>query len=206
VDGEKTIHQRAAARIQPAVRILAISGSLRTGSSNGAILRAAATVAPPGVHVELHEGLGELPHFNPDLDVEGAAPPAPVAALRATLAAAGAVLICSPEYAHGVPGVLKNALDWLVSDGQLAGRAVAVMTAGPSGGAHAQAQLVETLATMSWRVVERGCLRLALGRAQPGQLVDAALRERLRAAVTALAAAARSAGDGADALEPAIGG
>jgi chromate reductase, NAD(P)H dehydrogenase (quinone) len=173
------------------VRILSVSGSLRSGSSNAAILHAAATVAPAGVHVEHHERLGELPYFNPDLDVEGAIPPPPVAALRASLAAADAILICSPEYAHGVPGVLKNALDWLVSDGKLVGKAVAVMTAGPSGGGHAHAQLVETLATMSWRVVVSACLRLALGRAQlgeRGELRDAALRERLRGAVAALVA------------------
>lgn len=96
------------------IRIGAISGSLRAGSSNGALLRAAATLAPQGVEVIVNEQLGGLPHFNPHLDVEGQAPPETVAAFRSFLSGSQAVIVCTPEYAHGVPGSLKNALDWIV--------------------------------------------------------------------------------------------
>ena len=136
------------------MRIVAISGSLRRGSSNAALLRAAAQVAPPDVTVEIYEGLGQLPHFNPDDDAEDSEPPAPVSALRRMLIDADAVLISSPEYAHGVPGVLKNMLDWLVSTGELVGKPVALLNASPAGGTYAQNSLRETLRTMNWQVVD----------------------------------------------------
>src|SRR5262245_12108706 len=95
------------------MKVLAIAGSLRTTSSNAALLRAAARVAPAGTELAYYDGLAALPHFSPDLDVEPIPPP--VAALRAQIGAVDALAICSPEYAHGMPGSLKNALDWLVS-------------------------------------------------------------------------------------------
>jgi NAD(P)H-dependent FMN reductase len=105
------------------MKIVAISGSLRAHSSNAALLGAAAVVAPPGVELDVYEGLSSLPLFNPDFDEEGMTPPPPVAELRARLADADGVMLCSPEYAHGMPGALKNALDWLVSVGALLGLA-----------------------------------------------------------------------------------
>src|SRR5882762_1143612 len=95
------------------LRVLALSGSLRAKSINTAVLSAVQSLAPAGLGVTLHRGLGDLPHFNPDLDT--ATPPAAVAAWREAVNAADVLLICTPEYAHGVPGALKNALDWLVS-------------------------------------------------------------------------------------------
>src|SRR5437660_3669370 len=124
------------------MKIVAICGSLRAQSSNLALLRAAAKI---GTEVQIYDGLADLPHFNPDDDVEGATPPPAVAALRAMLADADGILISSPEYAHGVPGSLKNMLDWLVSDGALAGKPVALINASPAGGAFARDSLVETL-------------------------------------------------------------
>jgi chromate reductase len=103
------------------VKILTISGSLRSRSSNTELLRAARLVADPSWIFDHYDGLAVLPHFNPDDDVDGAAPPDPVRDLRARIAAADALLICSPEYAHGVPGSLKNALDWMVSDAAMLG-------------------------------------------------------------------------------------
>src|ERR1044071_5665653 len=91
--------------------IVAICGSLRASSSNAALLRAAASVAPDGVDLVFYEGMNELPHFNPDLDAEGGAPPETVRRLRELLIGADAILISSPEYAHGVPGAFKNMLD-----------------------------------------------------------------------------------------------
>jgi len=131
------------------MKIIAICGSLRAQSSNLALLRAAAAIA---AEVEIYDGLADLPHFNPDDDVEGATPPPAVAELRTTLADADGILISSPEYAHGVPGSLKNMLDWLVSDGALVDKPVAVINASPVGGEFARDSLVETLRTMNWRV------------------------------------------------------
>lgn len=125
---------RVALRREHAVRILAISGSLRARSSNTALLGAARTLAPKGVEVVLYEGLGGLPHFNADHDGD-AAPPA-VADFRSRVRAADGVLISSPEYAHGVPGTLKNALDWLVGGHQneIVGKPVALFNASPRAG------------------------------------------------------------------------
>lgn len=130
------------------MRLFALSGSLRARSFNTALLRAAAGLVPPGVEVALYGGLADLPPFNPDLDVEPA--PAPVAALRAAIAAADGVLICSPEYAHGVPGSLKNALDWIVSSGEFTDKPTLLVNASPSfqGASLAQANLAEILRVM----------------------------------------------------------
>src|SRR6476469_2215660 len=134
-------------RVPGIVTVLTIAGSLRGGSSNANLLRAAAKLAPKGLRLVSFDGVAALPHFNPDLDVEPAPPP--VAALRAAVADAAALVISSPEYAHGVPGALKNALDWLVSGTELSSKPVLLMNASPSGGEFAQGQLAETLRTMS---------------------------------------------------------
>ena len=134
------------------IRILGISGSLRARSSSTEVLRAAAQIDPDAYAVKIYDGLADLPHFNPDLDTEGAVLPSSVATLHAEVAAADALLISSPEYAHGVPGSLKNALDWLVSGPEMPGKPVGVLTCS-SYASHARASLVETLTTMSARVV-----------------------------------------------------
>src|SRR5512143_1121199 len=86
------------------IRIIAISGSLRSASSNTVLLRAAVGLAPSGMQVELYDGIDRLPFFNPDLD--GDEVPAAVESFRAEMRTAQGLLICSPEYAHGVPGVM----------------------------------------------------------------------------------------------------
>lgn len=134
--------------------ILAISGSLRTTSSNGAILRAAARLAPGGVAVEVYQRLQEIPAFSPDLDTEPL--PEPVRDLRARVASADALLISSPEYAHGMPGSLKNLLDWLVSALEALDKPVLLLSASPGGAAFAHAQLAEVLRTMNLRLVDGG--------------------------------------------------
>jgi chromate reductase, NAD(P)H dehydrogenase (quinone) len=112
-----------------------------------------ALVGTEGVVVEAYEGLGTLPHFNPDLDREGDIALPQVADLRERVSIADGLLICSPEYAHGVPGSLKNALDWLVSSPVIIGKHVALIN--PSVRAkHAQAALRETLTVMSMNVLE----------------------------------------------------
>ena len=171
--------------------ILAISGSLRARSSNTEVLRAAAALAPEDVGVTFFEGLGDLPHFNPDLDEPGAIAPASVSAFRALVAAADAVLISSPEYAHGVPGSLKNALDWLVSGSEIPYKPVGLLNVS-SRSTYAHPSLAETLRTMSTVVVPEASITVPLdGRRLDAAAIAAApeFAEPLRSAVRALVGA-----------------
>jgi NAD(P)H-dependent FMN reductase len=140
------------------MRILAIPGSLRAASLNAALLRAAARLAPPGIVVGVFAGLGELPLFNPDLEAQL---PSRVHSFRERVASADALLISSPEYAHGVTGAIKNALDWLVSYEPFVNKPVAVLNTSPRAH-HADAALREILITMSARLVEEASLSLPL--------------------------------------------
>lgn len=151
-------------------RILALSGSLRALSSNSAILRVAAVVTPPGVVVELHPGLDLLPYFNPDLDreLDDPALPAAVKELRHTLGSADALLVSSPEYAHGISGLMKNALDWLVGGPEMVGKPVGVINTAPHA-TYAYDALTETLRTMSAVLVDDACVAIPVPR---GQSVD----------------------------------
>src|SRR3954452_4217910 len=174
------------------MKILAISGSLRAGSSNTALLRAMAALAPETVHIELWRGLGDLPHFNPDLDGDDS-PPA-VVDFRSRLIAADGVLISSPEYAHGVPGVLKNALDWVVGSGELVGKPVALINASPRA-THAQASLLETLTVMTTVLVAEASITVPLlGKTldEDGIASDPLFSEPLRTAIAAFARAIAS--------------
>jgi chromate reductase, NAD(P)H dehydrogenase (quinone) len=140
------------------VTIFAISGSLRSGSLNSMLLRAAARLAPPGISVELYRDLGNLPLFNPDLET---ADPRPVAALRQRIIASDAVLIASPEYARGVTGAIKNALDWMVGNESFVDKPVGLLNASPRA-TIAQAALRETLVTMSARIVTAACVTVPI--------------------------------------------
>lgn len=142
-----------------AVRVLAISGSLRRSSSNTALIQAAARLAPPGIEVAIYDELDRLPPFNPDLDTD--TPPPAVAAFRSALDGCDAMLLSSPEYAHGVPGVLKNALDWVVGSGELVDKPVALVNAS-SRAHHAWNSLLETLTVMSARVVREASITVPL--------------------------------------------
>jgi NAD(P)H-dependent FMN reductase len=170
--------------------VLAISGSLRAQSSNTALLRAAAALAPPGMEFVLYAGLGDLPHFNPDLDGEGQQPPEAVAALRSQVSAADGLAISSPEYAHGVPGSLKNALDWLVSWPDFAGKPVLLLNASAAGGQWAQQSLVETLTVMSARVADTSLLAPFLRKKLDlrGIISDPEAERALRASLESFAA------------------
>jgi NAD(P)H-dependent FMN reductase len=143
------------------MHLLALSGSLRAGSLNTALLEAASVLAPRGVTITLFERLAELPHFNPDLDLSDREPPAAVADLRRAVGTADGVLLSTPEYARGLPGSFKNALDWLVGSTEFPGKHVAVLS--PSERAvHARAQLSVILTTMSARLIERPTLVIPL--------------------------------------------
>src|SRR5579885_3059370 len=126
------------------VKILAISGSLRTSSSNTNVLRAIATIAKPNISIEIFEQLGALPYFSPDIDTEDAH--AAVQIFRNAIQKADAVIICTPEYAFGAPGMLKNALDWTVSSGSFSRKPLALLSASPlaSGADKAHASLLLT--------------------------------------------------------------
>jgi len=178
------------------MRILAISGSLRAASSNTSALKAAALLAPAGTELVLYGELGGLPHFNPDLD--GDAPPAIVQALRREVGLSDGLLISSPEYAHGIAGALKNALDWLVASLEFPGKPVALISASARA-VHAEAQLREILATMSARLVGTASIALPLlGRNLDahGILADPALSAELRAAMRSFVDAIAGHADG----------
>ncbi len=169
------------------MKILAISGSLRAASSNTALLRAARALAPEGVEVELFEGLAGLPHFNPDDEAEEVSPES-VRAFRSLVRDADAVLICSPEYAHGVPGSLKNALDWLVGSGEFFGKPVATINASARA-VHAEAALVETLGTMGSRMVPEAIRVVPVqgrGLDDAGMIQNTEIAEAIRASLIAL--------------------
>lgn len=160
------------------MKLLAIAGSIRATSSNAALVRATARLAPPGAAVEVYDGLAQLPHFTPDLDVEPL--PRPVAALRAAIGACDGLVIATPEYAHGMPGSLKNALDWLVSATEPIDLPVLLISASPSGAAHAHAQFSEVLRTMNLRLVDGGAHVFSRAKLDAaGEVAD----ERLLAAV-----------------------
>lgn len=135
------------------MNVLALSGSLRAESTNAALLRAAIGLAPPAMVVTICDCIGALPPFNPDLDEEGAVAPPAVATFRDRLRAAEGFVISSPEYAHGVPGSFKNALDWTVSSGELMDKPVLLLNAARAGGERAQASLADTLTMLSARVL-----------------------------------------------------
>lgn len=140
------------------MNILAISGSLRAVSINSALLRAAVRLVPPEIRVEIYQGLGKLPLFNPDIE---ATEPAAVVDFRNRIIAADAVLIASPEYAHGITGVLKNALDWMVGNESFVNKPVALLNASPMS-IHAPASLKEIVTVMSARVIEEASITLPI--------------------------------------------
>jgi NAD(P)H-dependent FMN reductase len=136
-------------------RLLALCGSQRSRSLCAGLLRACRALAPAGVEVVLFEQHKQFPLFNPDI----ADLPDGVRALQQAIDAADALLIASPEYAHGVSGTIKNTLDWLVSHPPFAGKPVAVLN--PSyQSQHADAALKETLRTMSADLIDAACVRI----------------------------------------------
>jgi chromate reductase len=142
-------------------RVLLISGSTRAGSSNTMALRALHDLDHPGVKTDLYQDLSKMPVFVPDL----APVPAEVVDLLAQLSAADAVLFATPEYAGGLPGALKNLLDWTVGGGQLYGKLVAWLdVANPGRGAGARDQLRTVLGYVAARIVEPACVHINLDR------------------------------------------
>jgi len=159
------------------MRILGISGSLRRGSHNSELLRAAADLLPPGVELDWFGGLREIPPYDVDDDVEPA--PSAVSELREAIGFADAVLFATPEYNASIPGVLKNALDWASRPfpyNSLRGKPVAVIGAstGMFGGVWAQAELRKVLGAIGARVLDRD---LAVGTADTAFHADGTLHD-----------------------------
>jgi chromate reductase len=180
------------------MRILGISGSLREGSHNTSLLRAAAKLLPSGVELEIYDGLRELPPYDADRDVEPA--DAAVEQLREAIAGADGVLIATPEFNGSIPGVLKNALDWAsrpFPDNALRGKPVAVIGAstGLFGAVWAQAETRKVLGVIGADVIDR---ELPVGQAEAafaddGGLLDADQHAALADLVGVLAARAGAA-------------
>ena len=159
------------------MRIFAVSGSLQAASSNTRFVRAARDLAPEGVEVDVFESVGALPHFNPDLVAPGA-----VTDFRERIAAADGVLIASPEYAHEMPGSLKNALDWVVGSGELYAKPVAIVVVSPrpNGGVYAREAIERTLGAQGSTVVSSTTLGVV--KHEVGD--DGAFVDQVRDAVT----------------------
>jgi NAD(P)H-dependent FMN reductase len=171
------------------VKLLAISGSLRRRSTSSAALRTAAAAAPPGVQVDVYGGLRELPHFDPDLEAE---PPTTVISFHEALDNSAGVLLCVPEYAHGIPGSFKNALDWTVGRGSLSRKPVTVIkTSAPGRGAYARAALERVLFALDADVTF-AAVPVAAPRDGLDELNDSEAATQLRAVVAELADRAAS--------------
>jgi chromate reductase len=168
------------------INILAISGSLRPHSSNSTIINVMAGVAPQDVMIITYHDMATLPHFSPDIDND--TPPASVTKFRHLLKQADGVLISTPEYAFGVPGSLKNALDWTVSSGEFVDKPVALVTAS-SQGKYAHASLLLTLGAISAKVDEDAALLISFIRSKinsEGQITDASVLASLHKVLDAL--------------------
>lgn len=167
------------------MNFLAISGSLRAASLNSALLRATARLAPEGMSVRVFEGLGDLPLFNPDIENTD---PIGVAKLKMQIAAADALIIASPEYAHGITGALKNALDWLVSSEAFVNKPVALFNAAPRA-VHAYASLREIVTMMSAHVVNESSIVLPVSGSkldEDGIYADPDMSASIRSALQSL--------------------
>jgi NAD(P)H-dependent FMN reductase len=173
------------------VQILLISGSTRQGSGNTAALRTVQALAPDGIATELYDGLTALPAFSPDEDER---PPGPAAALRERIAAAGALLFCTPEYGGTLPGSLKNLLDWTVGGGEIYGKPVGWVNVAVGGrGTGAEEHLAMVLRYVGAVAVDGACVRVPVPREAVGPdgiITDPEIRTALGAALTTLAGAA----------------
>ena len=172
--------------------ILAVSGSLKRASINSAALRAAAAAAArSGIAVTIDDSVRQLPHFDPDLE---AAPPASVRRFRAACEASSGVLLAVPEYAFGIPGAFKNALDWTVGSGSLYRKPVTLLNVAPPGrGTHAREALELVLTALDADVTVHSMPIGHGDRPADGEIVDPQIVDELQAVVVALA---RRAGSG----------
>lgn len=168
--------------------VIALCGSQSAKSANLQLINEVKRLSNKQFNVEVFTGLNQLPHFNPDLDGESA--PASIAAFRSALRQADGVLICTPEYAMGVPGTMKNALDWLVSSMELSNKPVALITASTSG-EKAHASITGTLNILEARMTSDMQLWIPFIKAKmpaDGSIRDEEVRTRLSTLIDTLAA------------------
>jgi chromate reductase len=166
--------------------IFGISGSLRPGSSNHNILRYLEKICPADFNFFIYDSLAEIPPFDPGNDNES--PPKPVSELRNFITNADAIIICTPEYAYGVPGQLKNALDWTVSSGSFSGKPTALITAS-TGGENAHAALVKILGAIDADLLQDATLLISFIRSKmssEGNINDAETGKSLKAVFNAV--------------------
>lgn len=162
------------------IHILGISGSLRSDSTNTLILKTLGSLLPSNISFEIFQGLDEIPHFSPGITDNG-----PVSRFKQAIQQATAVVVCTPEYAFGVPGTLKNALDWTVATGDLNDKPVSAISASPlnSGGSNALASLLLTLTALGAKKNEGSSLSVPNIKSKigpDGQINDEGLLEALR--------------------------
>jgi NAD(P)H-dependent FMN reductase len=169
--------------------VLLLSGSLRRGSTNEAVLRTAQAAAPDRVRTVLYDGLETLPHFNPDDDTDPL--PAQVVGLRTAIDEAAGILICTPEYAGTLPGSFKNLLDWTVGGTEIVGKPAAWVNSAAQGRGHgAEDTLRSVLGYTGAEVVAPACVRIPVDRGMVGAdglITDPAVREQLRDVLALLA-------------------
>ena len=182
---------RAEARTDGERLVLGVSGSLREQSVNTAILRAMGRLAPKGIRFELCDGLDRLPYFSTDLDRDTLPANGAVRQWRDRLREADAVVVCTPEFAAGVPGVLKNALEWTVSSAEFMNKRTAVISASPTqtGGDKAHASLLLSLGMLMADVPEAAKLTIPLASKylnESKEVTDPELLDRLRAVLAAI--------------------
>ena len=159
--------------------ILAISGSLRAGSSNHTVLQYLGRLTPADITYTIYDGLAVIPAFDPGLDNDDA--PASITNLRKLISEANAIIICTPEYAYGVPGALKNALDWTVSSGSFSGKPVALITAS-TGGENAHEAMIKILRALDSRLTPETILLISFIRTKidNGSITDTETVEKLK--------------------------
>jgi chromate reductase, NAD(P)H dehydrogenase (quinone) len=171
----------------PYKKILALSGSTRKNSTNLNLIRAIAELAKEKFELTIFEGLSNIPHFNPDLDNEH--PPQAVIDFRKQLKEADGILICTPEYAMGVPGTLKNAIDWTVSSMEFSHKPTALITAS-SMGEKGHASLLETLKVIEANITDQTQLLIPFAKTKvsnEGKITDAKTLDEVNALVDSFA-------------------
>lgn len=161
-------------------QIFAISGSLRSGSSNHTILNYLKHLTPPGISFNIYDGLATIPPFDPGNDNDMT--PESVTKFRNWITASHGIIICTPEYAFGIPGQLKNALDWTVSSGSFSGKPTALITAS-TGGENAHAALLKVLGAIDARLPDDTTLLISYIRSKidaTGNIKDTETGEKIK--------------------------
>jgi NAD(P)H-dependent FMN reductase len=168
--------------------LMLICGSLRSGSTNEALLRTVASLLPADVTADPYDGMARLPHFNPDDDHDPLPPT--VVDLRARIAATDAILFSSPEYAGDMPGSLKNMLDWTVGGVETSNKPAAWINISTTGGATKTHEALTTVLTYTGaKMIDAACIRIPVHRdaiGANGLIDDPAAKADILAAVTAL--------------------